>query len=98
MLAVRFLRRHAVRLGRPTPELHPRTASLLRAYPFPGNVRELENVVERAVTFCDGPVVEPRHLPARLQRHARSEGGSVPTMELEHRLLDGDGLPRLRRL
>ncbi len=38
----------------------------LRAYPFPGNVRELENTVERAVTFCDGALIEPSHLPRRM--------------------------------
>ena len=40
--------------------------ALLQRYPFPGNVRELQNAVERAATFCDSPLIEPRHLPQRL--------------------------------
>lgn len=40
--------------------------ALLYAYPWPGNIRELENVVERAVVICPSEIVEPRHLPAEL--------------------------------
>ncbi|MGN5518877.1 sigma-54 dependent transcriptional regulator [Halopseudomonas sp. Lyrl_26] len=39
---------------------------VLQAYPFPGNVRELQNAVERAATFCDSSLIEPRHLPQRI--------------------------------
>ena len=34
----------------------------LRSYDWPGNVRELKNVICSAAAFCDGPVLEPRHL------------------------------------
>jgi len=37
-------------------------------YEFPGNVRELENILERAVTLCTGPVIEPAHLSPDLQQ------------------------------
>lgn len=39
----------------------------LKAYSFPGNVRELANVIERAVTFCIGRQIEVEHLPERVQ-------------------------------
>ena len=39
----------------------------LKAYPFPGNVRELANMIERAVTFCAGQQIEVEHLPERVQ-------------------------------
>jgi DNA-binding NtrC family response regulator len=35
-------------------------------YSYPGNVRELENIVERAVALCDGETIETKHLPADL--------------------------------
>lgn len=45
---------------------------LLRGYPFPGNVRELKNIVERAATFCDGPLITVSHLPDNLRDLAAS--------------------------
>ena len=55
-LAAGILRRLSLRLGVPTPVLDPAALELLRAHPFPGNVRELENVLERALTLCEaGP-------------------------------------------
>ena len=47
----------------------------LFSYSFPGNVRELQNAVERAVTFCDGDWIQEQHLPTRMLQEAprRSE-------------------------
>ena len=49
-------------LGRSAPALSDGALSALRAYPFPGNVRELRNVLERAVVRCRGPALEASHL------------------------------------
>ena len=38
----------------------------LEAYDFPGNVRELRNILERAALMADGPLIQPEHLPAEL--------------------------------
>ncbi len=45
-------------------KVHFSTAALeeLQSYPFPGNVRELQNCIERAVILCDGDTIQPRHL------------------------------------
>ena len=58
-----FLDRFAAELGRPRPAVAPEAQRLLLAYAYPGNVRELANVIERAVTLCDGDVVGPAVLP-----------------------------------
>lgn len=43
------------------------TLSALMSYAWPGNVRELANVIERAVSFCDGDTIEVEHLPDQLR-------------------------------
>jgi transcriptional regulator with PAS, ATPase and Fis domain len=75
LLVVRFIRRHAARLGREAPEPGPRFLGTLRSHPFPGNVRELENVVERAVTFCEGRSLQLHHLPVSLKASAVGRPG-----------------------
>jgi two-component system, NtrC family, response regulator AtoC len=53
------------RLGRSNePELSPEVFGLLQQYPWPGNIRELRNVIERAVLLCTGDRLELSHLPA----------------------------------
>jgi len=48
----------AERLGIPTPQLSDAALTRLCAHPFPGNVRELENILERAITLSDGGQIE----------------------------------------
>ncbi len=56
----------ALRLGRPAPTLAPEALANLLAYDFPGNVRELANVLERALVRCHGTVVPAGHIAAAL--------------------------------
>src|SRR5262249_54869230 len=53
-IADAILARLARRAGAPAPALTPEALATLEDYPFPGNVRELENVLERALTLCSG--------------------------------------------
>jgi two-component system response regulator PilR (NtrC family) len=53
-LAQAILQRLAAQLGVDPPQLTPEALAALRAYAFPGNVRELENILERAMTLCSG--------------------------------------------
>ncbi|MCH8502587.1 MAG: sigma-54 dependent transcriptional regulator [Aliidiomarina sp.] len=48
-------------------QFSPATLDLIYHYPFPGNIRELRNAIERAVTFCQEDVIEPEHLPERMR-------------------------------
>src|SRR4029079_2050364 len=56
-LADAIVRRLSRRLGMEAPTLTPEARGLLQAFSFPGNVRELENVLERALALCNqGPI------------------------------------------
>jgi two-component system response regulator PilR (NtrC family) len=61
-LAQRFLERIAGEFGVDRPTLSPRAVAVLLDYDFPGNVRELENVLERAVALCEQGTIEPEDL------------------------------------
>ena len=66
LLADAVLARLAIAQHRPKPLLHMDAVEALARYNFPGNVRELENILERALALADGDVIlaEDLHLPA----------------------------------
>ncbi len=66
-LANFFLARAAETLVRPQLHFAPETLALLESYFFPGNVRQLENFVERAATLSDSDELLPSSLPAALR-------------------------------
>jgi len=83
-----LLRRYAEETGQPPPRLSRAAHDLLLGYRFPGNVRELQNVLQRAVILARGPTIEPDDLPAVL-RAPPAETDSLPVPD------DGRTLPEL---
>lgn len=77
ILAAHFLNRYCLQMDKEIEGLTAEALEQLTNYPFPGNVRELQNVIERAVTFCHGSHVEVEHLPTRIRQHAASVGKPV---------------------
>jgi DNA-binding NtrC family response regulator len=67
MLARLFLERFASKLRRPVTGIDPLALDLLRAHRWPGNIRELENAIERATLLCDGATLLARDLPPEVQ-------------------------------
>ncbi len=65
LLAEHFLTRHKAGLPREIRGFSPEARKHLEQYDYPGNVRELENMIERAVTLADGPLIEVADLPER---------------------------------
>jgi DNA-binding NtrC family response regulator len=70
LLAAHFLQWFAVEMGLTPPQLTPAALALLSSYDFPGNVRELKNLIERALIECGGESIRPEHF--RLSRIASS--------------------------
>jgi DNA-binding NtrC family response regulator len=58
-----FLKHFAKQMGEEMREIDPDARDLLLRYDYPGNVRELENIIERAVVISRGPVISSRDLP-----------------------------------
>ncbi len=63
-LARMFLENFARLMGRAIPRIEDEALSLMRAYGWPGNIRELRNVMERALVLCAGDTIAAEHLPA----------------------------------
>lgn len=68
ILANYFVKRHAESEGRENLHLGQDSISALERHRWPGNIRELKNVIERAVVVCTGDVIQPHHLS--LQRRS----------------------------
>ena len=69
------------RLGRSEISLSEEAVRLLRAYSFPGNVRELRNLLERAVLLTDGDVIEPAAFPDSVRQGAFTSTGTSGSSE-----------------
>ncbi len=77
-----FIEKYSLAFHKKVTGMQPQALDILRNYSYPGNVRELENIIERAVALTDGEEIASRDLPKDLQ-------------DLEFDTLEGDGLPTL---
>ncbi|EGB14194.1 PAS modulated sigma54 specific transcriptional regulator, Fis family [Pseudodesulfovibrio mercurii] len=84
LLQDHFLKMFQVRYGKKVDRFSKNVETLLRSYEFPGNIRELRNLIEYAVNFCDTNVVRMRHLPGYLLHGPNlPENLSVPPRPVE---------------
>ena len=79
LLAFFFLRKHALRMGREVENIAPAAMSVLLGYHYPGNVRELENLIERGVALARGNELTLAELPAALAAQAIHALPEAPT-------------------
>lgn len=93
LLTRHFIRRFSQMQNKPPPEIAPDTERCLAAHRWDGNVRELQNVIERAVTLANGPVLSPGDLPDEIRcpeagnrvATPSSYGADLPLAEVERR-------------
>ncbi len=67
-LAVHFLDRFCRKLEIGKKSFSPDALALIESYNWPGNVREMRNIIERIAILCDRDLVEPQHLPPEIQQ------------------------------
>jgi PAS domain S-box-containing protein len=81
-----ILRRLSAANGSRLPEVSEKVMEILLNYHYPGNVRELENILEHALIICQGDTIQLRHLPEYLQSRPAAKMHVAPA---EARLPDG---------
>jgi DNA-binding NtrC family response regulator len=84
LLAFYFLQKHALRMNRAVEDIDPEAMTSLLEYDYPGNIRELENIIERGVALAPGRQLGIKDLPSTLIEHSvhvvRDESGRLPTL------------------
>jgi PAS domain S-box-containing protein len=78
LLANHFIRHFRHLKGKPIEGISEEALALLLDYAFPGNIRELENIIERSFILCQGTLIKPEHLPKTVvySRNSHTDGVS----------------------
>src|SRR5689334_2091471 len=80
LIAGRFLKRFNEQYGKRIQDISPDTVMRLVRYDWPGNIRQLESVIERAVLFCSGTELVPHCLPEEFQTRATNAAFVIPPL------------------
>lgn len=104
LLERHFLKAFAAQYNKPVSGLTRRAQTLLARYPWPGNIRELQNVIEHACMMAESDVIDVRDLPERVQNQAAAADAdyevlmSIDQLERRHaqRVLDHVGGNKVR--
>jgi DNA-binding NtrC family response regulator len=85
LLCLHFMKKYASIMDKNVSDISGDVINLLSGYGFPGNVRELENIIERGVALCKGNTLETAYLPEDLRelniRTFRKSSGKIPSLE-----------------
>lgn len=81
-------------MHKPIKGITPKVHSILRKYPFPGNVRELENALEHAFVMCHEDLIREVHLPEHILEYDDDEGFSIPVQAKSEKELIRETLQR----
>lgn len=95
LFAQHFLLRYADEMGKPVNQFSEEAMALIESYHWPGNIRELQNAVERAVILCNGETIRPEHLmlPTGEQKQTREMGVPEARNDRAHQPTEDTELP-----
>jgi two-component system response regulator PilR (NtrC family) len=98
LIAQHFLKRFVGEMGKEVTGFTPEAMKVVGYYDYPGNVRELENLVERALTFENSDQITVESLPPRMLGATEETGGSMTVLELPESGMDLESvLSRMER-
>jgi two-component system response regulator AtoC len=83
LLVHHFLVKHARNVKKSARAVDPAAMDLLRSFPWPGNIRELENVVLQAMVLAEGAEIGPQHLPEEVRSAAAEPANEIPRNKRE---------------
>lgn len=81
LLVEHFRRRMNAETGKSIEQVDPAVYDVLMRHDFPGNIRELENIIQHAFVLCRGSVIQIQHIPGHLISHAETAGAAPLTLE-----------------
>ena len=91
-LANAFAAEFAAENGKQTPVFSPEAMQKLKEYPFPGNVRELRNCIERLIVFNSAPVISIEDLPDNIRNSTAEKKSTVLLTNQEQKQLTSDNI------
>jgi len=85
LLVEHFLAKFRGEMGKPVRTITPEALELLLAHDWPGNVRQLENVIERAMVMASGTAIQPEHIQIQMPTDRTGAEAGVAKIRLEGR-------------
>lgn len=92
VLVEHFLREHALRVGGTMKKMEHYAQEFLERYPWPGNISELRNSVERAIALAEGTTIKPADLPSKVTQKVEAPADAPSSQEPRVRLPIGSTL------
>jgi DNA-binding NtrC family response regulator len=80
LLTQHFVKKFSKEFGKPVPQISERALEVLKNYPWPGNARELENIIQRLAVMTDGDIIDVPDLPPLMRFSALREVGLKRTL------------------
>ena len=87
-LAEFFLRRFTVKYGKPELKINHQAYEKLLRYSWPGNIRELQNTIEKAIILCEGSLIRAEDIYLRPDQQVKTEESLLTLSEMEETLIN----------
>jgi Nif-specific regulatory protein len=85
LLIQHFLKIYKAKHRKPDLKTSPEAENILLNYDFPGNIRELENIIQRAIILATGSIIEPGHIPTNILKNGSDKVSSVNLPQAKRR-------------